>query len=258
MIESIWLTQCQDEPGKTSEDGYLAGNGAKVATNSKVSVCEPEVPHLITKFELDEPCTGLEQHPVASRKRNRQNGQIEPDVSNHDRRQQIRKIDFHCSQCLTCFSTESDLLLHERIHHGISRIPQPEKKIVAKVPIVDRSECLTEVTRFAPNLENDFDVLSYDDSSASSPADEESLVDEFVEDFMSDFDERFISSLLDDLVAQSLNDAYAEYMLYLVNSEEMLKRITFQGDSTAQTLAADITITHFVPDLQFKSEIDHF
>ena len=75
---------------------------------------------------------------------------------------------------------------------------------------------------------------------------------------MSDFDERFISSLLDDLVAQSLNDAYADYMLYLVNSEEMLKRITFQGDSTAQTLAADITITHFVPDLQFKSEIDHF
>ena len=79
---------------------------------------------------------------------------------------------------------------------------------------------------------------------------------------MSDFDERFISSLLDDLVAQSLDDAYADYMLaattYLVNSEEMLKRITFQGDSTAQTLAADITITHFVPDLQFKSEIDHF
>ena len=71
-----------------------------------------------------------------------------------------------------------------------------------------------------------------------------SLVDEFVEDFMSDFDERFISSLLDDLVAQSLNDAYADYMLYLVKSEEMLKPITFQGD--------------FVPDLQFECENDHF
>ena len=127
MIESIWLTQCQDEADKTSEDSYLAGNGGKVGANSKVSVCEPEGPHLITKFELDEPISGLEQHQT-SRKRNRQNGQIEPDLSNHHhQRPQIRKIDFHCSQCLTCFSTESDLLLHERIHHGISRIPQPEK-----------------------------------------------------------------------------------------------------------------------------------
>ena len=44
-------------------------------------------------------------------------------------RYQVRKVDienrridvqvrYDCSLCLTCFSTQSDLLLHQRIHHG--------------------------------------------------------------------------------------------------------------------------------------------
>ena len=55
---------------------------------------------------------------------------------------------------------------------------------------------------------------------------------------MSDFAERFISSLLDDLVAQSLNDAYADYMLYLVKSEEMLPA-KFNRETTLEETVED-------------------
>ena len=32
---------------------------------------------------------------------------------------------FECPQCLTCFSISSELILHQRIHHGINHPPQP-------------------------------------------------------------------------------------------------------------------------------------
>ena len=146
---------------------------------------------------------------------------------------------FKCEDCGKEFTQKSKFTQHRRTHTG-------------KIHTDEHESCMSHT--------DEHDVLSCDESSTSSPADQESLVDEFVEDFMSDFDERFISSLFDDLVAQSLNDAYADYMLagttHLVNSEEMLKRITFQGDSTAQTFGNFSTNTDFVPDLQFKCEID--
>ena len=32
---------------------------------------------------------------------------------------------YECPQCLTCFSISSELILHQRIHHGINHPPQP-------------------------------------------------------------------------------------------------------------------------------------
>lgn len=65
---------------------------------------------------------------------------------------------------------------------------------------------------------------------------------------MSDFDERFINAVIEELVQQSLDESYETYLLYIMNTERMFENQT----------PDEITITSFVPDLQFKSEIDHF
>ena len=75
------------------------------------------------------------------------------------------------------------------------------------------------------------------------------MLDEFVDDFMSDFDERFVSGLIDDLAQLAVDHIVENYMLMKLDMG------MFGVENNAQD---EITLSFEPPDLQYKSEINHY
>jgi len=95
---------------------------------------------------------------------------------------------YECPQCLTCFSISSELILHQRIHHGINHPPQP--------------------TQTQHTLQNNQRNQNHTDNH------DEELIEEYVNDFMSDFDEHFVSDLVSDWIDEFLSERFRRANFY--------------------------------------------
>lgn len=160
MIDSIWVNEsaicCHQNGDKqhTSDDrsSYNChrplSNGAVHGLSQTHRLHDTnelghDLPKVVTKFEVEN-----DNKFYNGRKRQRDidhdhdvvgQAHQSPDKQSHLPRYertgyQMRKKDvqirFDCTQCLTCFSTQSDLLLHERVHHGYFECPQTKVCLV--------------------------------------------------------------------------------------------------------------------------------
>ena len=105
QIDSIWSTDQRTDAG-TSEIPIIKVDPDRILDNRK----RPR-DHEISTFEQEQIIQRFQVRKVDCQNR----------IDVHVR--------YDCTQCLTCFSTQSDLLLHQRIHHGHPDLTLQQNKV---------------------------------------------------------------------------------------------------------------------------------